>query len=373
MDALEARRLRLQRALDTAGLDAIVVTSPTNLFYLAGFRPETSERLIAVVFTASGSLRMVCPALEEALALSVADDSSEVYLWRDDEGPTAALRQAVRGLGRRIAIETRGVSFAHGNLISAAAKGIVIVGGDDLLVNLRAIKSDEEIAAIRAAVGVVDQAMSQIRAIIASGVTEEWLARESLRLLREAGADGLPFKPVFATGSRSSLALSRPTPTKLAEGELLIVDIGATVDCYGADITRTYVVDAEPSERQRTVFDVVREAQLAAIAHARAGARASEVDAAARNLITAAGYGPNFTHRTGHGLGLEAHEGPFLASTNDQVLEPGMVVTVEPGIYIKGWGGVRIEDDVLIAEAGPEVLTRSPVALSLTAQSQAEL
>jgi Xaa-Pro dipeptidase len=189
-----------------------------------------------------------------------------------------------------------------------------------------------------------------------------------MQRLRAEGGDSLAFEPLVLTGARSALPHGRPGATELAEADLLIIDIGVTVDGYCADITRTFVVGAEPDERQREIFDTVHAAQRAGIAAARAGVPARAVDEAARRLIGDAGFGPNFIHRTGHGLGLELHEPPYLTSKSDEPLVPGMVATVEPGIYIEGWGGVRIEDDIVIREAGADVLTSAPISLSAAAE-----
>jgi Xaa-Pro aminopeptidase len=179
------------------------------------------------------------------------------------------------------------------------------------------------------------------------------------------GADDMGFAPAVLTGANSALPHGSSGGRELAPGDLLIVDIGAAVGGYHADITRTYVVAAEPDARQLELFEVVREAQRAGIAAARPGTPCREIDRAARSVIETAGFGAFFVHRTGHGLGLDVHEPPSLHAQNDEQLLEGAVITVEPGVYLPGYGGVRIEDDVVVTASGPEVLTRAPVGLEI--------
>jgi Xaa-Pro aminopeptidase len=173
------------------------------------------------------------------------------------------------------------------------------------------------------------------------------------------------FAPAVLSGENSALPHGSSGRRELAPGDLLIVDIGAAVGGYHADITRTYVVGAEPDARQRELFEVVREAQRAGIAAAMPDTPCREIDRAARSVIEAAGLGANFVHRTGHGLGLEVHEPPSLHARNDERLAEGAVITVEPGVYFPDYGGVRIEDDVVVTASGPEVLTRAPIGLEI--------
>ena len=358
----------VQAAMESAELDALLVAAPPNMAYICGFRPEPHERLIALVVPREGELRLVCPSLEEEAARTAVDGRVRLEVWRDEEGPTDALARALAGAGRRVGIEKRHLTVANAELAAEAAPAARFVGGDELLARLRAVKSEGEIDAHRRAAAVVDRVVAHLTAVAAPGVTEAELATECAQRLRAEGGETLPFDPLILTGPRSALPHGRAGTTPLAEGDLLIIDIGAAVEGYCADISRTIVIGSEPDDRQREVFETVRAAQHAALDVARAGHPAREVDAAARRLIADAGYGANFIHRTGHGLGLEVHEPPYLTATSDEPLEPGMVVTVEPGIYVEGWGGVRIEDDVVIQESGAEVLTSAPIGLSATAE-----
>jgi Xaa-Pro aminopeptidase len=235
-----------------------------------------------------------------------------------------------------------------------------------LLSRLRAVKDEAELDLLRRAAGVVDTAVSRLAAEeLRPGRTEAELAAAAAAFMREAGGEAPAFDPTVLTGANSALPHGVSDGTEVAEGDLVIVDIGASVGGYCADITRTFVAGAEPDSRQRELFEVVREAREAGVYAAAAGALCRDVDRSARAVIEAAGLGQYFVHRTGHGLGLEVHEPPYLTSTSQEPLEEGMVVTVEPGVYVEGYGGVRIEDDVVVRAGGPEILTRAPVRLEL--------
>jgi len=364
---MKNRSSLVQAELERAELDALLIAAPPNLAYICGFRPNPHERLIALVVPREGTPRLVCPSLEDEAARTATGGEVELLVWTDDEGPADALRRGLTGAGTRIGIEKDYLSVAYAELAAAAAHSAAIEGCDNLLAGLRAVKSEDEIATIRRACAIVDVVVERLGELGVAGVTEAELAAECTRQLREEGGDALAFDPLVLTGPRSALPHGQSGSTPLADGDLLICDIGVSVGGYAADITRTFVVGGEPDERQREVFEVVHAAERAGIEAARAGAPARTVDEAARTVITEAGYGPNFIHRTGHGLGLEVHEPPYLTATSDAPLVAGNVVTVEPGIYVEGWGGVRIEDDVVVRDGGAEVLTSAPIGLPVEA------
>jgi Xaa-Pro dipeptidase len=356
------RTKQVREALEAWELDALLVAAPPNIAYLSGFHVKPHERLVALVVPRQGEVRLVCPSLEEEAARTVLDGRAELVVWRDEDGPAAALARALGGAVRRVGIEKRYLTVAFAEL-AAAASGAALDSCDDLLAGLRVVKSETEVAALRRAAAVVDAVVQQITSTAQPGTTEAELAADCAQRLRAAGGDALAFDPLILTGPRSALPHGVPGKTQLSEGDLLIADIGVSVDGYAADITRTVVVGGQADERQREIFDIVHAAERAGIAAARAGVPACEVDEAARGVIAEAGYAASFIHRTGHGLGLEVHEPPYLTATSDEPLEAGMVATVEPGIYIERWGGVRIEDDIVIREGDAEVLTAAPTAL----------
>jgi Xaa-Pro dipeptidase len=357
------RIAQVQAALESQQLDALLIAAPPNIAYLSGFRVNPHERLVALVIPREGDVRLVCPSLEEEAARTALDGRAELLVWRDEEGPADALSRALGDAGTRIGIEKRYLTVSYAELAAGVHPGASFASCDELLARLRVVKSEDEIASLRRAAAIVDEVVEHLTSTAEPGSTEAELAADCSRRLRAAGGDSPAFEPLILTGARSALPHGQSNATALAAGDLLIVDIGVTVDGYVADISRTVVVGGEADERQREIFALVYAAEQAGIAAARAGAPARTVDAAARTVIADAGYGAHFIHRTGHGLGLEGHEPPYLTATSDKPLEPGMVATVEPGIYIEGWGGVRIEDDIVIRDVEAEVLTAAPIVL----------
>src|SRR5436190_3671874 len=353
------RSSRVQAVMEEAQLDALLLAAPPNVAYVSGFHVNPHERLVALVVPRSGGLRLVCPSLEEEAARAATGGKVELLVWRDEEGAGGALARALAGAGERVGVEKRYLSVGNAELAAASAPPATFSGCDELLARLRVVKSEDEIASIRRAAAIVDRVVEHMGTLAEPGASEGELAAECSLRLRLEGGDSLAFEPLVLTGPRSALPHGHPGATRLAEGDLLIVDIGVTVDGYAADITRTFVVGGSPDERQREIFELVHAAERAGIEAVRAGEPTCAVDDAARRVIAEAGYGPNFIHRTGHGLGLEVHEPPYATATNEEPLEPCMVLTVEPGIYIEGWGGVRIEDDVVVREHGPDVVTQA--------------
>jgi Xaa-Pro aminopeptidase len=231
---------------------------------------------------------------------------------------------------------------------------------------LRAIKADVELAQIRAAAKITDHAMTKVPYFAATGQTERELAWQLEKEMRESGADGIAFPVHVASGPNAALPHHLPGNRRLREGDSLIVDIGAKTGGYCSDLTRTFYLGSQPSEQFQKVYTTVLEAHTAALDAVRPGVTGQDVDAVARNLIADAGHGEHFGHGLGHGVGLVAHEDPRLTRNSSQVLAPGMVTTVEPGIYLPNWGGVRIEDLVLVTENGVEFLSRCPKEPTIT-------
>ena len=231
-----------------------------------------------------------------------------------------------------------------------------------MIEKLRMIKTDDEIRTIRRAAEIADEAFSHILTFIKPGVTELEVSNELEFFMRRLGASESSFDTIVASGKRSALPHGVATGKTIENGDMVTLDFGALYDGYVSDITRTVAV-GEPTEELKKIYHIVLEAQMRACSALKPGMTGKEADAVARDYIKDHGYGEAFGHSTGHGIGLEVHEGPGLSFRSDTVLKPGMVVTVEPGIYVPGLGGVRIEDDVLITEDGCELLTSSPKEL----------
>jgi Xaa-Pro dipeptidase len=361
------RAAAVQAELDREGFAALLVLAPPNLEYVSGFRATPFERLIALVVAGDGPLRLVVPSLEDEAARAAVAPETALHVWRDEEGPAAALAAALEGLRGRIGVEKSYLTVAFYELAaSCLPPDASLEDCGPLLARLRSVKDADEVAQLAEAGRIVDTVVARLAAEeLRPGRTEAELSALTALLLRRAGADALAFDPLVLTGPKSALPHGRPDGTPLEAGDLVIVDIGARSGGYCADISRTFVVGGEPDARQRELFAVVREAQLAGVRAATAGTACADVDRAARRVIEEAGFGERFVHRTGHGLGLEPHEPPYLTSTNEESLVEGMVVTVEPGIYVEGYGGVRIEDDLVVRAGEPELLTNAPIRLEL--------
>ena len=348
------RRLERQAAVRAAaaaeGLDGLLVTHLPNIRYLTGFTGSAALLLLqadATTLISDFRYASQAPAEVGAAALVEIDQRS---VW-ERLGRVLASRPA-----ESLGIESHAVTVRDAERITSLMRGRV-VPTLELVEGLRAMKSPEEVAAIRAAADLAQEALAEVLPGVRAGQTEIEVGAALEGALRRRGSEWHPFPTIVASGPRSALPHARTSSRTIEAGELLLLDFGAQVDGYCADLTRTVVVGARADDRQRTVHALVQSAQRRAIDHLRPGMPAREGDALARDVITARGFGEAFGHSLGHGLGLEVHEAPRLAPTSDTPLPPHAVVTVEPGIYFPGWGGVRLEDDVYLAPERTECLS----------------
>lgn len=354
---------RLCRLLREGNWSAAALMPGPNLYYLTGLSFHLMERPVLGLFPVEGHPRMIVPRLEQEKARSSTVDA-EVFDFGEDEASRAdAFRRGLSGLvpsGGRVAIEPLRLRFFELGLIESAAPGIRLEAADGLWADLRSNKEPDEIEAMRRAVQVAQDALEAVLPRIRVGMTERELATELTLELYRAGSDPeLPFTPIVASGPNSALPHAVPTHRRLQSGDLLIVDWGASVRGYFSDLTRTFGLGGVDPELER-IHRLVVQANAAGREAVRPGVACASVDAASRRVIESAGYGAAFPHRTGHGLGLEAHEPPFIRGDNPATLASGMTLTVEPGVYLSGRGGVRIEDNVVVTEAGAETLSDFP-------------
>lgn len=356
------RRAAVQAAMRAEGVSALLLVGPANIAYVSGFRPTPFERFLALVVPREGGLRLVTPALEKEPASARMPVGSEIYLWRDDESPRAALKSAFSGVDGPVGVEKQHLTIAGYELIAGTLPFEAFGDCGPLLAGLRAVKDETEIVHLRAAAAIVDRTLELVSLELRPGRTEVELAALATRLLSEHG-EPPPFEPLVLAGPKSAHPHGKSDGSRIEAGDLVIVDLCSSVRGYCADVTRTFVCGREAVGRQRELFDVVRSAQASAIEAAVTGALLADVDRAARSVITRAGFGDHFVHRTGHGLGLEVHEPPSIHGASTERLPAGAVVTIEPGVYLPGYGGVRIEDDILVRQTSSEVLTRAPISL----------
>lgn len=345
------RLTRFRACLDDWEVDGVLVTGPINRRWLSGFTGSAARLLIT---RETAILSTDSRYWEQALAEA---PDFDLYRHKDEEDDT--LNFLRRGSVHRIGAESRQLNVADWQALQAIDEFEWQLL-DETVEPLRVAKLPEELAAIRAAAAVTDHVVGRVPELARPGMRERDLAWELEKTMRDAGADRPAFDILVASGPNSAMPHHHPGDRRLALGDVLIVDLGAEVGGYKSDLTRTFHL-GPPSAEFTHIFDIVHRAQRAAIDGLHAGANGKAVDALARDLIKGEGYGENFGHGTGHSLGLEIHENPRLRRTGEDVTIPAdAVMTVEPGIYIPGWGGIRIEDLVLVTTNGAETISRAP-------------
>jgi Xaa-Pro dipeptidase len=354
------RRLRrLTEATLENGLDGIVLMPGPNTLYLSGIHVHVSERPILLFVPADDDPAIIIPTLEASKARQAGLVDERIFDWSDDEGYTGAFQRACAFLELSdylLGVEALHMRVLEMELLHRYAPGLTTAHAEPIMGALRLVKDDDEVAAMQKAVHVAERALATLIPRIQIGQTEKQIAAMLSQYLMEAGSQGNPFGPIVQAGPSGSSPHGVPTNRPIQEGDLMVIDYGAIVDDYPSDVTRTLAV-GDISPELRRVYDTVRLANEAGRAAARPGATGRDLDRAARGVINNAGYGDYFIHRTGHGLGLEVHEPPYIMEGNVEPLAPGAVFTVEPGIYLPDLAGVRIEDNVVITADGAQTLT----------------
>lgn len=350
--------LRQQAAQD--GYDAVLITHPSNRFYLSGFRAADiapNETAGFLLITAARAMLITSFLnLEEAEA-----EAPDFEAVRRERRIGVTVGKLVQDLGlRRVAFEEEAMLVGWLREIQEeAGAGVELVPTSDYVSRLRVSKTPTELTAIERALAVTDEAFNAVAPTMRAGQTEREVAWALEEAMRRRGAQGPAFETIVASGPHAARPHHRPTDRPLAEGETIIIDVGAAVDGWMGDLTRTLVL-GEPDSRFHEIYRVVLRAQEACLTRIRAGMTGAEADALARDVITAAGYGEAFGHSLGHGLGVRVHEAPNAAAGVSAELPARSVLTIEPGIYLPGWGGVRIEDVGVVMPEGLRNLTRAP-------------
>jgi Xaa-Pro dipeptidase len=345
------------------GLAAFALNAGKSQAYFTGLHFHLMERPVVIILAPQVPLAMVLPAFELGKAKD-ADFELQTFPFSEDPAEWGdSFRAASKALGfgmGDIGVEENQLRVMELRYLEAAFPGCEFRNAGSVIGGLRKRKDSDEIAAMQSAAHIAEQALEATLPMVKVGVSEKQVAAELVQNILRLGSDPeLPFSPIVASGDNSANGHATVGNRLLARGDLLVIDWGAAVDGYFSDITRTFAIGEIDSELER-IHQIVQMANQAGREAAKPGIACSAVDLAAREVIEDAGYGEFFTHRTGHGLGLEAHEEPYIRAGNDDLLEEGMSFTVEPGIYLPGRGGVRIEDDVVITTEGARSLTSLP-------------
>jgi Xaa-Pro aminopeptidase len=361
---IAGRLPKLRAALDKAECDALLVTNLTNVRYLTGFTGSAALLLVTpdeLVLATDGRYKFQSA---EQLAAAGVEARFEIG---NVAGQKAAVSAAAAGL-RRVGLEATDVTWARQRAFASDwFAGAELVPTEGIVEDLRRVKDEGELERMRDAARIADDALANVRPMLATGISEADFAIALDFEIRKLGASGNSFETIVAAGPNGAKPHARPSDRKIQPGELVVLDFGAIVDGYCSDMTRT-VCAGEPSPELQKMVEVVAESQRAGVAAVKAGARAADVDKVCRDVIAEAGWADAFMHSTGHGVGLDIHEAPWVSATSTDTLEPGQVVTVEPGVYLEGLGGVRIEDTVVVTDDGCYPLTHTTKDLAVAWQ-----
>lgn len=357
-DRTAKRREKLRRTFKADKIDALLVASVTNVSYLTGFSGDDSTFLLtpkrAIVISDgryTTQLEQECPDLE-------------IHIRPVGQPMNEGVAEIVPKLGiKRLGLEATSLTIADFEELKAKLPAVELAGIKQRVEDLRVVKDEDEIQATREAIDYAERAFAMLRAGLRPDDSEKQVCDDLEAYLRRCGATSASFPPIIAVGVHAALPHYRPSAsTRVSESDFLLIDWGATGRPYKSDLTRV-LVTGKVTPKFAKIYRTVLEAQERGIAAVRPGVRGRDVDAEARSVIEEAGFGRFFDHGLGHGLGMDIHEAPRLRRESEVLLEPGMIVTVEPGIYLADWGGIRIEDDVLVTPDGHEVLTHVPKAL----------
>jgi len=344
------RQDRIRSWLEQAAVDAIMVSSPANVRYLSGFSGDGHLVLTAEAGAICSDSRFQIEA-EQTGGLSVAISPNGHI-----EAATEFLHSEEAG---SLAFEEHVATYSQFKKLEETFGTDSLEPVTGVVEEQRIVKDADEISAIRKAAEIVDTTLTELLSELEPGPTEKEIAIELDHRILVNGADAIAFPTIAASGPSAACPHARPTDRQLTAGDILKIDVGCRLEGYCSDITRTTFL-GEPSEKFSEIYNVVLDAQQAALEQVAAGVTCAQLDKIARDVVQGAGFGEYFTHGLGHGVGLEVHEAPRVSARSDQVLAAGMVITVEPGIYIEGWGGVRIEDLVVVTEGGCETLSNTP-------------
>lgn len=364
----QTRLDKMAAVLQDSDLEAVLLNPGPTLEYLTGLKFHLMERPVVLFYVVGQKALLVLPELEQAKLAGLSSEITAFPYGEDPAGWRDVFHRAVRSLGLdglKVGVEPGQLRLLEFRFVQEHAARAQFPDASSELAKLRVCKDADELDAIHRAVRVAQQALENTLPLVGVGVSEKEIAAElTLQLLRSGSDSRLPFEPIVSGGPNSANPHAVPTDRVLQPGDMLVIDWGARVDGYISDITRTFAISEAAPEFEK-VHALVQAANAAGRRAAVPGQPAAAVDAAARSVIEEAGYGKYFNHRTGHGIGMDVHEDPYIRADNLQILQPGMTFTVEPGVYLPDQNGVRIEDNMVVTPAGSESLTDLPRELQI--------
>ncbi|WP_068775166.1 Xaa-Pro peptidase family protein [Paenibacillus sp. FJAT-26967] len=360
---MNERLKQLTGYMEQNSLDAVIITLPRHVYYLTGFASDPHERFLGLVLVNGQDPFLLVPALDEEAAVQ-ASSVKRVHTHQDTDSAYEILQGLLPAGLDAVGIEAEQWTLSRYEQLRGSVKAGRFTAVDEQLRNMRVIKTPEEVVLMRRAAEVVEEVLRRGLEKVKIGTAEIDIVAELEYQMKKLGAQGPSFSTMVLTGAASALPHGVPGSRIINQGDLLLFDLGVYLNGYASDITRTFIV-GEASDEQRRIYETVLAGNRAGIEAVRPGATFASVDAAARSTIEEAGYGVYFNHRLGHGLGLDVHEYPSVHGRNEEVLRAGMTFTIEPGIYVQGTGGVRIEDEVLVTDSGVDVLTSFPKDLTI--------
>lgn len=351
MVGLTARVKKIQAIMRHQRTDYMVLAPSSHLLYLTGLKTTADERLQVCLVPAEGTPVMILPEMYQEVATNLGEKSFNLLIWADGSNPVDLLLPLINKPSGIVAIDER-MWAGHFLSIRKAFLGFEFIGASDIMRQVRMIKDQNEMSLLEKAGGITDKVMEDVLKVLKPGISEKELAFYVESKLKEYGADELSFKPIIASGPNTSSPHHNTGDRKLMISDLVVLDFGGLFQGYCSDMTRTFSI-GKASEEVKEIYNAVKEANEAGFQAVQEGITCEKVDEAARKAISRVGYGQYFVHRTGHGIGLDVHEDPFLVSGNLETLKIGMTFSIEPGIYLPKQFGVRIEDIVALTEKGP--------------------
>lgn len=359
MEVFIKRRSKMVTKMQENNMDAALILNPSSIYYLTGFSSNPHERFLGLFLFADGDSTLIVPALEAEVAKTFHDN---VIGYSDSVGPIRAIKQLLESMkAKEFGVEKESISLERSEWLKEIVPNIRFHSVSAFIHQMRSIKDEQEIQFLRQAASIVDQVVQEGIRRVRRGMTEIELASELETIAKRLGSPRMSFDTTVLSGRKSAAPHGKPDNSPILDGEYLLLDLGVMYKGYCSDITRTFMVGSGTNKHQE-IYELVLAANERAIEATKPGVTLAELDQIARNTITEGGYGSYFTHRLGHGLGLEIHEYPSVHGENHDLLQAGLVFTIEPGIYLPELGGVRIEDDVLVTSSGVEILTKFPKA-----------